>query len=130
MIHTKLLIRRLAYVPWLLAFGLVLGWAGEAAGAGGHTLTLSLRWVRPRILRGNQQVTIKADRHVKGADRWNKLQSQILRWPGRMWILLLADASLRTPADLNHLVTFLDNHCHDSKGRGKGRTDEFTIEIR
>ena len=31
MIHTKLLIRRLAYVPWLLAFGLVLGWAGEAA---------------------------------------------------------------------------------------------------
>ena len=34
MIHTKSLIRRLAYVPWLLAFGLVLGWAGEAAGAG------------------------------------------------------------------------------------------------
>ena len=31
MIHTKSLIRRLAYVPWLLAFGLVLGWAGEAA---------------------------------------------------------------------------------------------------
>ena len=30
MIHTKLLIRRLAYVPWLLTFGLVLGWAGEA----------------------------------------------------------------------------------------------------
>ena len=30
MIHTKSLIRRLAYVPWLLAFGLVLGWAGEA----------------------------------------------------------------------------------------------------
>ena len=33
MIHTKLLIRRLAYVPWLLAFGLVLGWAGEAQAA-------------------------------------------------------------------------------------------------
>ena len=31
MIHTKSLIWRLAYVPWLLAFGLVLGWAGEAA---------------------------------------------------------------------------------------------------
>ena len=30
MIHSKSLIRRLAYVPWLLAFGLVLGWAGEA----------------------------------------------------------------------------------------------------
>ena len=33
MIHTKLLIRRLAYVPWLLAAGLVLGWAGEAQAA-------------------------------------------------------------------------------------------------
>ena len=32
MIHTKLLIRRLAYVPWLLAFGLVLGWAGARKG--------------------------------------------------------------------------------------------------
>ena len=30
MIHTKSLIRRLAYVPWMLAFGLMLGWAGEA----------------------------------------------------------------------------------------------------
>ena len=31
MLHnTKLLMRRLAYVPWLLAVGLVLGWSGEA----------------------------------------------------------------------------------------------------
>ena len=30
MLHTKSLIRRLAYVPWMLAVGLVLGWAGEA----------------------------------------------------------------------------------------------------
>ena len=30
MTHTKLLMRRLAYVPWLLAVGLVLGWSGEA----------------------------------------------------------------------------------------------------
>ena len=29
--HTKLLTQRLAYVPWLLAAGLVLGWTGEAA---------------------------------------------------------------------------------------------------
>ena len=32
MIHTKLSIRRLAYMPWLLAAGLVLGWS-EKAGA-------------------------------------------------------------------------------------------------
>ena len=30
MFHTKLLLRRLAYVPWLLTVGLVLGWSGEA----------------------------------------------------------------------------------------------------
>ncbi len=30
MLHKKLLLRRLACVPWLLAVGLVLGWAGEA----------------------------------------------------------------------------------------------------
>ena len=30
MLRKKLLLRRLACVPWLLAVGLVLGWAGEA----------------------------------------------------------------------------------------------------
>ncbi len=30
MTHTNLLMRRLAYAPWLLAVGLVLGWSGEA----------------------------------------------------------------------------------------------------
>ena len=30
MTHTKSLMRRLGYVPWLLAVGLVLGWSGEA----------------------------------------------------------------------------------------------------
>ena len=29
-IHTKFLLRRLAYVPWLLTVGLVLGWNGDA----------------------------------------------------------------------------------------------------
>ena len=32
--HTKLLVRRLAYTPWLLVAGLVLGWAGETAATG------------------------------------------------------------------------------------------------
>ena len=30
MLRKKLLLRRLACVPWLLAIGLVLGWSGEA----------------------------------------------------------------------------------------------------
>ena len=33
MLRKKLLLRRLAYVPWLLAVGLVLGWSGEAVAA-------------------------------------------------------------------------------------------------
>ena len=38
MLHnTKLLMRRLAYVPWLLAAGLVLGWSGEAVADGAET---------------------------------------------------------------------------------------------
>ena len=40
MLSTKLLLRRLVYVPWLLTAGLVLGWAGEAVantdGTAGH----------------------------------------------------------------------------------------------
>ena len=38
MTHIKLLMQRLAYVPWLLATGLVLGWSGETAA---QTLTAS-----------------------------------------------------------------------------------------
>ena len=40
MLRKKLLLRRLAYVPWLLAVCLVLGWSGEAVahdGAGDGT---------------------------------------------------------------------------------------------
>ena len=37
MLHRKLLLRRLACVPWLLAVGLVLGWSGEAAADGPDT---------------------------------------------------------------------------------------------
>ena len=59
MIHTKLLIRRLAYVPWLLAFGLVLGWAGEAQAA----IKLTLNGGQDRSVRedaGEQKIKVKA----------------------------------------------------------------------
>ena len=36
MTHTKLFMRRLAYVPWLLTIGLVLGWNGEAGADNTH----------------------------------------------------------------------------------------------
>ena len=55
MIHTKLLIRRLAYVPWLLAAGLVLGWAGEAAG-----ITLTPGNTNVREDAGETEITVKA----------------------------------------------------------------------
>ena len=60
MLHTKLLIRRLAYVPWLLAAGLVLGWAGEAAAI---TLTLSQNEVREDA--GTTEITVTAKAAAK-----------------------------------------------------------------
>ena len=60
MIHTKSLIRRLAYVPWLLAFGLVLGWAGEAQAQEVITLTVSPSSVREDG--GPQTITVTATR--------------------------------------------------------------------
>ena len=46
--HTKLFVRRLAYTPWLLVAGLVLGWAGEAAAQ--LTVSVSIR-VREKVKR-------------------------------------------------------------------------------
>ena len=57
MIHTKLLIRRLAYVPWLLAFGLVLGWAGEAQA---QTIKLSANVKEIREDGGAVTITVTA----------------------------------------------------------------------
>ena len=47
MLHnTKLLMRRLAYMPWLLAAGLVLGWSGVAVADETRTLMrrITVRW--------------------------------------------------------------------------------------
>ena len=60
MIHTKLLIRRLAYVPWLLAAGLVLGWAGEAA-----AIDLSLSNDDVREDAGTTEITVTAKASAK-----------------------------------------------------------------
>ena len=42
MTHTKLFMRQLAYVPWLLTIGLVLGWNGEAVADTDHTYYTNL----------------------------------------------------------------------------------------
>ncbi len=63
MIHTKLLIRRLAYVPWLLAFGLMLSWAGEAQ-ADEVRLTVDKKSVREDA--GATEITVTATNY--GAD--------------------------------------------------------------
>ena len=61
MIHTKSLIRRLAYVPWLLAFGLVLGWTGGAQ-ATEIKLTLDKRSVREDA--GATVITVTATNYI------------------------------------------------------------------
>ena len=65
MIHTKSLIRRLAYVPWLLAFGLVLGWAGEAQAA--ITLTLDKDSIREEAGAVEIKITAKTDADIAAA---------------------------------------------------------------
>ena len=64
MIHTKLLIRRLAYVPWLLAFGLMLGWAGEAQAQG---ITLSVDKSSVREEAGATTITVTAQNKTGAA---------------------------------------------------------------
>ena len=66
MIHTKLLIRRLAYVPWLLAFGLVLGWAGEAQAQ--QEVTLSGTGEVREDLGGTADVSVKVAVPADAAD--------------------------------------------------------------
>ncbi len=65
MIHTKSLIRRLAYVPWLLALGLVVGWTGTAEAV---DITLSLDKSTVREDAGTTEITVtaKASAKVKG----------------------------------------------------------------
>ena len=53
--HIKLLLQRLVYVPWLLAAGLALGWAGEAAAQ-----TLTARFEDDAGVARRQRVHVRA----------------------------------------------------------------------
>ena len=68
MIHTKFLIRRLAYVPWLLAFGLVLGWAGEAQAIDVTEVKVSPKTVREDAGPTPITVTIKNTKAKAGGE--------------------------------------------------------------
>ena len=68
MIHTKLLIRRLAYVPWLLAVGLMLGWAGEAQAQRNLRIDLSLDKQTIREDGGAATITVTAKAKVATED--------------------------------------------------------------
>ena len=97
MIHTKSLIRRLAYVPWLLAFGLVLGWAGEAQAQRDVHVELSLS--ATDIREGtNKDIKIKATLRAQedaGVDEADTT------FAGDVDVLLTFTT---TPLNLNHLV--------------------------
>ena len=66
MIHTKSLIRRLAYVPWLLAFGLVLGWAGETQAQLADGIRLSVDKTEVREDGGAVTIKVTAKTYVGG----------------------------------------------------------------
>ena len=78
MFHTKLLPRRLAYVPWLLAVGLVLGWSGEVVaddpggGEADHSSVTGHRHATDPYLR----LSYKPDPDAAGAET----DSVIVHW--------------------------------------------------
>ena len=59
MIHAKLLMQRLAYVSWLLAVGLALGWSGEAAAQGDLKLSVNPASVREDAGETDIEVTVE-----------------------------------------------------------------------
>ena len=97
MIHTKSLIRRLAYVPWLLAFGLVLGWAGEAQAQRDVNVELSLS--ATDIREGtNKDIKIKATLRAQAAGGVDEADTTLAV---DVDVLLTFTT---VPVDLNHLV--------------------------
>ena len=79
MTHTKLLIRHLAYVPWLLAIGLVLGWSGKAVATSSATSGHSTENNHPHAT--NPSLVLTYDLLASGANhsitvRWSTSQSR------------------------------------------------------
>ena len=71
MIHAKLLMQRLAYVPWLLAAGWVLGWSGEAAAQSDLKLSVNPSSVREDAGATDIEVTVEVtDDTVVDADTY------------------------------------------------------------
>ena len=69
MLHTKLLMQRLVYVPWLVAVGLVLGWSGEAAAQADLELSVNPASVREDAGATDIEVTVQvADDTAVDAD--------------------------------------------------------------
>ena len=95
MIHTKLLIRRLAYVPWLLAFGLMLGWAGEAV-AQNVKLTVSASSMREDG--GAKTFTVTATNYSDGA---HTTKAKVTDAPKYVLLDFVNSAEAGTPSGLN-----------------------------
>ena len=98
MIHTKSLIRRLAYVPWLLAFGLVLGWAGEA-----QAQTIKLSADVQEIREDGGAVTIKVTAKTFDAAGDNKaIGARVVQLTAASEVTVITDADqTATLPDIN-----------------------------
>ena len=95
MIHTKSLIRRLAYVPWLLAFGLVLGWAGEA-----QAQTVKLSVDKTEVREDGGAVTIKVTAKTFDAAGDNKaIGARVVQLTAVSTVILTTDTDSPTAAD-------------------------------
>ena len=113
MIHAKLLIRRLAYVPWLLAFGLVLGWAGEAQAA--NEIRLKVNNTEIREDGGGVDITVTAETFV-GTENKALGSEQVVN------LSVASEMTLRAPGageteDQTDINTTLDGMQVDAYGK-------------
>ena len=85
MIHdTKLFVRRLAYMPWLLAVGLVLGWTGEAAAQDADVIDRGCDRILQRV--SNVTFTVVLSPPLTGTGRNERPQPR--QWTTWLWLML------------------------------------------
>ena len=99
MIHARLLKQRLAYVPWLLAVGLVLGWTGEAAAQTAPEVPGDVM-----LTVGNGQLTVSWTAPTDGD---SAITSYTVQWTigGTGWTEAISDTTTFT----SYTITDLNN---------------------
>ena len=132
MIHAKSLIRRLAYVPWLLAAGLVLGWAGEVAAV---DVILSLDKLEVREDAGETTITATAkvtDNAEEDITVALSVSGTAAAAQNKRYRMILPTITIpKGKKEATGAITFtpIDDDFRGSDGKDDGALDDLTIEL-